>query len=327
LATRDLIVVGGSNGALDPLRTIVRELPPDLPAAMAVVLHHSEDAAPMLAGLLAASGRMPVIVADDGTAIERGRIYLPPPDRHLLVGDSVFRVSRGPRENFARPAVDPLFRSAARSAGARAVGVLLSGSLDDGTSGLVAIKRRGGLAIVQDPAEAQSPAMLESALEYVDVDHVGSPERIARLLLELGGSAVPDAQAQATDDPELLPHEHPQEDLGMDVAKETGRPSTFVCPDCGGVLWEVDDGKLVRFRCHTGHAYGPQSLAEGNIDTIEVALWTALRSLKERSELLARGLNKAVDRGSRRDMQRREEQLEFAQRQISALRALIDSLP
>jgi two-component system chemotaxis response regulator CheB len=327
LARRDLIVMGGSSGALEPLLSIVKALPRDLPAAVAVVVHHQENAPNLLVSLLESLRTLPVIEAKDGMAVELSRIYLPPPDRHLTVDGAVLRLSHGPRENYARPAVDPLFRSAARSHGGRVIGVLLSGMLDDGTAGLLAVKRRGGVAIVQEPGDSYYPDMPESALEYVDVDHVVPASRITELMVELAGTPVPPAEARRVETAELAVHERPMEDLDMEVSKTVTHPSVFSCPDCGGVLGQIEEGKLVRFRCHVGHAYGPAALARGIADNLEVALWTAVRALKERSELFERALARALDRGQGTSVQRREEQLRFNERQISALRELIDALP
>jgi two-component system chemotaxis response regulator CheB len=327
LARRDLIVMGGSSGALEPLLAIVKALPADLPAAVAIVVHHQENAPNLLLSLLQSLHTLPVIEAKDGTPIEPSRIYLPAPDRHLTVDGDVVRLSHGPRENYARPAVDPLFRSAARSHGGRVIGVLLSGMLDDGTAGMLAVKRRGGLTIVQEPADSYYPDMVESVLEYVDVDHIVPAGRISELLVELAGTPVPPQDVRRIENAELVVHERPEEDLDMEVAKTLTRPSVFSCPDCGGVLGEIDEGKLVRFRCHVGHAYGPAALARGITDNLEVALWTAVRTLKERSELFERALARALDRGQGTSVQRREEQLRFNERQIAALRELIDALP
>jgi two-component system chemotaxis response regulator CheB len=321
---RELIVIGASAGGLTALDGVLRPLGPELPAAIVAVLHQSNHGRNMLMGTLQRATALPVHEARDGAAIEAGNVYVPPLDRHLLVRDGHFELSHGPRENFVRPAIDPLFRSAARSFGARAIGVILSGTLDDGTAGLLSIKRRGGVAIVQDPATALQPGMPESALEFVKPDHVAAPDRIAQHLARLAGTPVPAPEARPTSDGEVEVQEIG--DVDMELVNALGTPSAFSCPSCNGVLWEIREGDLARYRCHAGHAFGLQNLDEGKEADVEVALWTAIRALKEKVELSRRIADRARARGSDADVRRSEERVAFMEHQVTSLRELIEKL-
>ncbi len=186
----DIIVIGGSAGAIAPLVQLVQSFPPDLPAAVFIVVHSSPKLPSFLPEILQHSGSLPVVHASDGIPIERGHIYVAPPDYHLLVKHDYMRVVFGPKENWFRPAIDPLFRTAATAYGNRVAGIVLSGLLYDGTGGLIEIKKQGGLAIVQDPQEAAVPCMPLSAIKHVTVDHILSITDMARVLSELSYEPV-----------------------------------------------------------------------------------------------------------------------------------------
>jgi two-component system chemotaxis response regulator CheB len=316
-------VVGASNGGLAALTALLRPLPSALPAAVVAILHQVDHGRNMLVGVLDRVGGLRAQEARHGEPLEPGRLYVPPIDRHLLVSEGRLELSRGPKENFVRPAIDPLFRSAARSYGARAIGVILSGTLDDGTGGLLSIKRRGGMALVQDPATALYSGMPRSALEFVHADHVAAPEELAARLVELAGAPVPARAARPGADLDVKVQE---EGSDMSMVNALGDPSTFSCPDCGGVLWEIHDGDLLRYRCHAGHAYGMDSLAAGKNEDVEVALWTALRALREKVELSRRLAERARSRGVEAEVRRSEERAHFMERQVESLRELIEKL-
>jgi two-component system chemotaxis response regulator CheB len=233
----DIVVVGASAGGVEALGRLVRTLPPEFPAALFMVLHVPSSTTSALPSILDRQGPLPAAHARDGERIRYGRIYVAPPDSHMLIGEGAIRLSRGPRENGHRPAIDPTFRSAARSHGPCTVGVVLSGVLDDGTAGLLAIKARGGIAVVQDPDDALYPSMPSSAIDHVKVDHVVACPAIAALLGELAEEPPPHHELFATDNPvraEVEPEELTSDPPGNEPATTTGRPSIFACPDCDG---------------------------------------------------------------------------------------------
>jgi two-component system, chemotaxis family, protein-glutamate methylesterase/glutaminase len=282
---RDRIVIGASAGGVEALTQLVRGLPADLPAAVMVVLH--VGAASHLAGILDRAGPLPVAQAQRGDLLEQGRVLVAPPNFHMLLHDDHVLLRRGPRENLARPAVDPLFRSAASSFGARVIGVVLSGSLNDGTAGLRAVKRCGGIAVVQDPGDAVVPDMPASALDHVEVDHCVPVSSMSGLLARL-------AAEPAGETPEI-PVEirleaaiAAQEVAGMKIEDELGAPSRFSCPECHGALWEIRDGDMLRFRCHVGHAFTADAALKAEDHESEGLLWSLLRSHKERAALARR---------------------------------------
>jgi two-component system, chemotaxis family, protein-glutamate methylesterase/glutaminase len=255
----DIVVVGASAGGVEALVGLAASLPAGLPAAVFVVLHVPSTGTSALPDILSRHGRLPASHVNDGEPIEHGRIYVAPPDHHLLVRTGHLHLARGPRENGHRPAVDPLFRSAAREYATRVVGVVLSGALDDGTAGLVAIKSRGGVTVVQDPEDALYPGMPGNALEHIDVDHVLPAAAMGALLARL---ALEPASAPPGPAPTDMKVEVEVEGFSMEAmeGEHPGEPSGFSCPDCNGVLWGIDDGGLQRFRCRVGHAWSPESL-------------------------------------------------------------------
>jgi two-component system, chemotaxis family, protein-glutamate methylesterase/glutaminase len=321
----DIVVVGASAGGVEALGRLARGLPEDLPAALFVVLHVPSSTSSALPSILDRQGPLPATHASDGEPIRHGRIYVAPPDSHMLVGRDTIRLGRGPRENGHRPAVDPMFRSAARVHGLRTVGVVLSGVLDDGAAGLLAIKALGGITIVQDPDDALYPSMPNNAIEHVEVDHIAPVPAIAKILGELameppvpGPDPPPHVRLLESEPDEFV---DPTRDHGPgDVP---GRPSIFACPDCQGVLWEIQEGGLVRYRCHVGHAWSPESLLSEQGEALENALWVALRSLQERAALARRMADPARERGHRLTAARFDEQAREAEEAAAVLRQLL----
>ena len=280
------IVIGASSGGVSALLEVAAALPAGLDAVVGVVLHVGSQPS-ILPELLSARARLPARHPKDGEALEPGTIYVAPPDHHMLFTADAVQLSRGPRENHARPALDPLFRSTALSWGTRAVGVVLTGDLDDGTAGLAAIKDCGGIALVQDPATALAPSMPASAVANVAVDGCLPLAAIAPALAELAGRAPPRPAAPA---PQRLLREQavfegrqPVENL-----QALGKSSGLTCPDCGGGLWELDDARPLRYRCHTGHAFTSRSLESAQVEQAEHSLWSGVRALQEREILLRR---------------------------------------
>jgi two-component system chemotaxis response regulator CheB len=295
---RDIIVVGASAGGVEALVQFVRGLPSALPAAVFVVLHVLPHGTSVLPSILRRAGHLPAEHAKDGEPIVPGRVYVAPPDFHMLLKDGQVRLARGPTENSHRPAIDPLFRTAARRYGRRVVGVVLSGVLDDGTAGMLAIKCRGGLAVVQDPADVLYAGMPQNVLEHLAVDHSLRAAEIGPLLAGLAVEslqplpepAIPAEMEMESDMAEMEP-------VALQNANRPGVPSGFGCPECNGTLWELHDGDLVRYRCRVGHAWSPDSLLAKQSDGLEAALWTALRALEERAVLAGRMADRADQRG------------------------------
>ena len=287
-ARRDVIVVGASAGGLPALRQLVSAFPADFPASTFIVSHLSPQAPSWLPEILTKSGPLPALAPEDGTSIRRGRIYVAPPDRHMLVEPGVIRVVRGPRENRHRPAVDPLFRSAAWAYGPKAIGVVLSGYLDDGAAGLWAVKSCGGLAIVQDPTDAIQPQMPQQAAMNIDVDHILPVADIGPLLVELVSQPVEISEIFSR--PEGLKTEIEFAKMDRDISSmgTLGKLSPFTCPACRGALWELEEGDSLRYRCHTGHAFSKESLLADQSTGIEDALYSALRAVEEKAAALRR---------------------------------------
>lgn len=283
-----IVVIGGSAGGLEALKRILTGLETDLPAALFVVLHTAAEGPSMLPTLLRRYGSLPAEYAVDGEAIVEGRIYVAPQNHHLLVESQHVVVSRGPKENGFRPAVDPLFRTAAEAYGQKVIGVILSGGRNDGTAGLAAIKNHGGTAIVQQPEDASATGMPESAIRHVNVDHVASADEIPKLISDL----VRDRDMKSTSTPKIRRARPDVAEVGRAALhskqQHLGEPTPFICPECGGPLWEGKEGKLLRFRCHVGHVYTGEVLVEEQGDAIEQAMWTALRTLEEGAALRQR---------------------------------------
>jgi two-component system, chemotaxis family, protein-glutamate methylesterase/glutaminase len=287
---RDILVIGASAGGVEALTQLVRSLPKDLPAAVFVVLH--VGAASHMPGILDRAGPLPVAHAGSGEPIEPGRIRVAPPGLHMLLHDSHVLLRRGPRENLARPAIDPLFRSAACTFGGRVIGVVLTGSLNDGTAGLRAVKRCGGIAVVQDPDDAAVPDMPLSALRHVAVDHTVPVAAMGELLLKL--TAEPAAETPAIPaDIRLEAAIAAQEPASMQKDNRLGSPSEFTCPECHGTLWEINDGDVLRYRCHVGHAHTAEVVLDAKDTEGENTLWAVLRSHQERAALARRMASRA----------------------------------
>lgn len=284
-SVRDVIAIGGSAGSFEALRTILHALPNDLPAAVLITTHLGPSVS--LLNILARSSALPIKDAVSGESLQSGQVYLAVPDAHLLVHNDHVLVRRGPRENLSRPAIDPLFRSAACAFGSRVIGVILSGSLNDGTAGLAAIKTCGGLAIAQDPADAAVPSMPLSALHAIPVDHcvpaVEMADLLARLVNEPPGT-TPDIPADLQFEVAVAA----QEMAGMNLNDKLGERSPFTCPDCDGVLWRVEDDRTLRFRCHVGHAVTADILLQQKDSAAETILWRLLRTHEERAALARR---------------------------------------
>ena len=283
-----LIVIGASAGGVSALRILVAGLRPDLAAPILIVLHIGAHRS-LLPEVLSTKGLL-VKHAEQGEAILPGHIYIAPPDRHMRIIDDRVQLNRGPKENWARPAIDPLFRSAAQSHGPAAIGVILTGRINDGMLGLGEIKRRGGITIVQDPNEADYPEMPRSAAANVEIDHCLPLAEIPGLLIRL----VAERQAaMATTTPSI-----PEGGRAMTDGEEFDRPVAVTCPDCGGALRRKEIGTMTEYRCHIQHVYNADVLAEAQFDQMEQLLRAAERSLNERAEVCRQMADRANASGA-----------------------------
>jgi two-component system chemotaxis response regulator CheB len=292
----DIIVIGTSSGGVEVLTRLVSRLPETLPAAVFVVLHVRPDAPSLLPAILNRAGLLPAAHAVDAEPIRTGRIYVAPPGMQMYVQRRRVAVERGPRENMHRPAIDPTFRTAAHHHGSRVIGVVASGALDDGTAGLQAVKEAGGIAVVQDPADAVCASMPSHAMDRVAIDYCVKSVDLADLLVRLVHEPAPDQGA-----PTPVALETREEADGTSEFPTTGAAvgveSGLTCPECSGILREVRDGDVLRFRCRVGHAYTSQTMLEAQGDSIERALWTAVRQLEERALLMRKLATAARERG------------------------------
>ncbi len=316
-APERLIVIGGSAGSIEVLTSLIAGLPADLPAAELIAIHISPEARSRLPQILGRAGILPAQHAIDGEPILAGRIYRGPPDHHLIVGPGQIHLSRGPRENGHRPAIDPLFRSAAHFYRHAVTGVVLSGGADDGAAGVVAIAAAGGTSVVQNPDDAIHPRMPQSSIETGMVDAVLSIPGIVKYLVEREVpvvAAVPDLEAE---DPVL------EDRMKLPPDEPAGDPSPYTCPECHGTLFRVESELVPRFRCRIGHSYSQKSLEAEQAATVETTLWTAIRALEERAALL----RDLASRMRRRDIEasavRMESQAAEAERGADLIRDLI----
>lgn len=293
----DRIVVGASLGGLDALQRLLSQLPADFPAAVFVVQHTAAQGPGLLAGILDRVCPMQVRPALDGDEIVNGRIYVAQPDRHLLVNEGRIRTPRGPKENNSRPAVDPLFRSAAACYGPRVVGIILTGRLDDGSAGLLAVKRCNGVTMVQEPGDAFCDEMPRNALEAAEpVDYqlavAEMGPRLKALAEKPAGERVP-----VPGDIRLEVRMAERTDSLIKGEKSLGSLVPIACPECGGPLWQKDESRLQYFRCHVGHAFTALTLLAKQNEEVERSLWMTLRSLEEQENLMTRMANDAARRG------------------------------
>ncbi|BAY12549.1 chemotaxis protein CheB [Calothrix sp. NIES-2098] len=317
---RDLIVVGASAGGVEALTYLVKQLPTDFNAAVMVVLHVHSQSPPILAEILNSAGKLPASTAQNGEAIEKGRIYVAPPEYHLRLQPGYLQLTKGPKENHHRPAIDPLFRSAARAYGRRAIAVLLTGMLDDGTAGLMAVKMRGGVAVVQDPDDAMYSGMPRSALENVEeIDYILPLSEIPSILVTLVNTPT-EKPRQSKLESDTAQSNMEAEDSGALV----GQPSTYTCPDCGGVLWEIEEGKMLHFKCHTGHAFGAETLMALQSEVFEEALWSAVRALQEKAMLSERMASRMRYRNLELAAQQMEQEAEAAKQRSLIIREVLE---
>jgi two-component system, chemotaxis family, protein-glutamate methylesterase/glutaminase len=319
MAGHDIIVIGASAGGVESLVRVVARLPKDIPAAVFVVMHFPAQATSVLPQILSRARTLPAVHAVDGDRIRHGQIFVAPPDHHLIIERDRMRVTRGPREHGHRPAVDPTMRSAAIAYGPRVVGVVITGTLDDGTEGLLQVKARRGITVVQDPNDAIFSGMPQSALENVEIDHVVPLAELPELITRLAHAEIPDGNGGSA----IV------RSIGEDSApslvdpRVDGVPSVYSCPECHGTLFEAPEGELLRFRCRVGHAYSADTLVSEQGTALEAALWTALRSLEESSSLSRRLAERAEERGQRYAVKRFLAQVEDTDARAEIIRQVL----
>ncbi len=359
----DIIVIGASAGGVEALKHLVSKFPPDLNAAVFVVVHIPANSISVLSDLLNRWGPLTATPAQDRQAIAPGHIYVAPPDLHLLLEPGQMRLLRGPRENHTRPAIDPLFRTAARAYGSRVVAVVLSGMLNDGTAGLIEVKRCGGIAIAQSPDDALFGDMPRSAIQNVAVDYVQPIAQIASTLAQLSLTApIPDQSHSADKQKDVIPMSDSMPDAGSGVSAKAPQnilysdaedshemdeihanavvdrttdaqiggernetPSIYSCPDCGGVLWQMSDDGFMRFRCHVGHAFSAESLLHQQSEALEESMWYAVRTLIDKSKLSRQMAENAKGRGHTQAATHFEEQARVSAQHAGVIRDLIES--
>jgi two-component system chemotaxis response regulator CheB len=281
---RDIVVIGCSAGGVEALPRVLHQLPPDLQAAVFIVQHLAATNSPYLATILARASKLPVAWAEQGAPIEHGRVLIAPPDVHMLLAEGHVQLTGGARENYARPSIDKLFRSAAATHRARVIGVLLTGMLEDGVSGLRAIRDAEGVVIVQDPQDAAFPELPHRALKAVVPDRMLPLDRIGGAIISSVGVQVgvsvasqslaleADLDREGTSSPERL--------------GTLGSQTTVACPECRGPLWQVGDSVLRRYRCYLGHVTTASELLGASALEVESALWSAVRALNDRATTL-----------------------------------------
>jgi two-component system chemotaxis response regulator CheB len=325
---RRIVVIGGSAGAIEGLRRIASALPDDLPAAVFAAVHVSSTGGSALPELLGRISRLRVFRAASEMPIEAGHFYVGPPDRHLLVGRRLVHLSQGPKENGHRPAVDALFRSAARNHGRRVIGVVLSGMLDDGALGLAVIREEGGIGVVEDPNTAAFADMPQNAIQLAKPEHVVPVDEMAEMIARLCWENVPAGpdMVEIQDTSEMREEEEEGVEEGLAAADVPGVPTGLTCPECHGALWEDPPG-AVFFRCRIGHRLSAESLLEAQAHSVENALWAALRALEEKASMAQRIGERLGRLGDVTRKERYLDRADSARRQAQVLRQALAEPP
>lgn len=319
-------MIGASLGGVEALSTLVRQLPPDLPATVLVVQHTARESRGLLGEILNRKGPLPAVTASNGIPLERGRIYVAPPNRHLLLTANGICVTFGPRENRSRPAVDPLFRTAAVNYGSRVIGVVLTGMLGDGASGLLAVQQCGGVPVVQAPEDAAHPDMPSRALAFVRSAQAVPLTELGSLLVRLTHEQAPVSPPV----PDILKLEAQLTERAMETEdwnQIPGTPTRFTCPECQGAIQEIREDDLVRYRCRVGHAYSAEDLVGEKAKAVEDVLWIALQTLQERTQMLETMARDDRERGWARSADSYADRARETRAQTERLRAVLGDLP
>jgi two-component system, chemotaxis family, protein-glutamate methylesterase/glutaminase len=322
MANRDIVALGTSAGGVEALIYLAGHFRADFPAAVLVTIHLSSQFRSSLDELLSRAGPLPASFASDGLPLRKGRIYIAPPDRHLLVEQDQIRLGTGPRENNARPAIDPMLRSMALCCCGRSIGVVLTGTLGDGASGLWAVGQCGGSTVVQNPRGAAFPEMPQNALNRLRPDHVVPLDQMPALLESL-------AEEPALESGQLPPNIRHEVEIAksgggkMSEMDRLGRRSVLSCPDCQGVMWEIEEGDLTRFRCHVGHTYAAELMSLALDENLRRALGSAQRALEERVALASKLHRQAKDSGHHRLAETWSEKARESEEEMKVIRAAI----
>ncbi|MEW6117027.1 MAG: chemotaxis protein CheB [Nitrospirota bacterium] len=319
-----IIALGASAGGIEAVSKIISTLPPDIPAPLFVVLHVGPGSHGVLDQIFSRAGSLKAKYAENGEQFRNGTVYIAPADFHLIVKDGHVLLTRGPRENLARPAIDPLFRSAAASHDSHMIGVVLSGMLDDGTAGLYTVKRCGGITCVQDPADASYPDMPRNAIENVKVDYVLPAVQMGPLLNRIVREPLRTETNMHIPDDVFKETQIAESALSdISIIEQMGDKAPFVCPDCGGGLWEVKNDPIQRYRCNTGHAFTIRTLLASQNESLERALWAAVRTLEERANMLKRLADDSRRRGRLRSYTEWEKEAEESKKNAQHIRELL----
>jgi two-component system, chemotaxis family, protein-glutamate methylesterase/glutaminase len=322
MRNRDILGIGTSAGGVEALLRLARAFPADLPASVLVTIHLSPHHVSALDEMLSSAGPLPAHFAKEGERLRKQQIFVAPPDRHLLLVDGRLHLGTGPRENNSRPSIDAMLRSAAACCGGRTVGVVLTGTLGDGASGLWAVRQCGGLTVVQDPRDAAFSEMPQRALDKAHPDHVVPLDQMPCLL----DSLVREPAGETREAPESVRYEIEMARKGgltMEKMDQIARRSVFACPDCHGVMWEIEEGELIRYRCHVGHTYTAELMSLALDENLRRALGSSQRALEERVALARRLHQRALDSGHRLTAQDWASKLEEYKHEMDVVRSAI----
>jgi two-component system, chemotaxis family, protein-glutamate methylesterase/glutaminase len=323
---RNIIVIGASAGGIGPLINLVNQFPKDFKAAVFIVQHMAPFTPSYLPQILSRSGKLKASHARDGEPIQPGRIYVASPNFHLLVDEEKVVVKKGPKENRFRPSIDALFRSAAYTYGARVISIVLSGMLDDGTSGMWTVKRMGGIGIIQDPDDAICPSMPHNVMEYVDVDHILPIDQMGIMLRQLVDEevnavvALPEVELKRLKTEVDIASQDNSFQMGI---IQMGEPTSFTCPECSGTLSMMKDGNFTRYRCHTGHAYTHNALLASASKSMEENMWRAVKNFEEVIMLLEDSEQQFTQSGNHAKAEEYSKQAEVIRIRSAELRKMI----
>ncbi|MGB5944093.1 MAG: chemotaxis protein CheB [Leeuwenhoekiella sp.] len=318
-----LVAIGASAGGRKAVTKIFKEMPQDVDAAFVLVIHSAFDTPSFLSKALQKITSLNVIDAEDDMSLERGCIYIAKPDHHLFVRSNKIQLSKGPRENRFRPAIDVLFRSSAVSYSNECIGVLMSGRLSDGTAGLDAIKMCGGIAIVQDPKTAEFGDMPSYAVETVDVDVIADLNDLTEVIAKAIKTPAPEPQHI----PQRLIRENEiaiSSSSQIALENDLGKQVPLSCASCGGPLWEISNSKTKRYRCHVGHAFSQEALLFSQDESLEETLWVSLRTFEEKKTLLNRMASDYEERGPKMLAKSYRDKVEEVSRHITKLRSILE---